>query len=39
MRSLLDKFFDTWGELSAWNQVGLAFVGAVIVIALLWLLF
>ncbi len=34
MRKLFDKLMDAWGELGLWNQFGLAFVGAVIVIAL-----
>ena len=38
MRTLFDKFMDAWGGLGLWNQFGLAFVGAVIVIALLWAL-
>lgn len=37
MRTFFDKLFDAWGELSTWNQYGLAFVGAVILISLIWL--
>ena len=35
MRSLIDKLMDAWGGLGLWNQFGIAFVGAVIVIAIL----
>ena len=28
MRTLVDKFLDFWGDLTLWNQFGLAFVAA-----------
>lgn len=36
MRTFIDKLLDSWGAMSPWNQYGIAFVGAVILITLLW---
>ncbi len=36
MRTLFVRLLDYWGELTVWNQFGLAFIAAVGLLLLLW---